>query len=341
MGWKEFIPGSDADKDKAQKSTGLKEATYTDASGNVEQQVNPTNRFPWCVVVVDGIARCYKGSVWGSDKDSETKKTHIKVTGTVKSKIRVFGSSVGGGGAGQSLASGETSGSPQQAWPPTFDAGGTTTKKRDPEPEDYGILNATNGKLIGNGAFESGYNAEPWFQWTAVAGRLWLKGNPDEEGKLKWGLFYEVTGTTAAKYAFLVADIQADGTVLQYLKSDLFVPDDATVTASHPFKVTSQGGEIIVAAGTVNNIILDESLHEGGGTTYVYVRWQYDVDTDEPLSDPEVGTYATVHACDDENFYLLVAEVIGDTVNQFVTGSLWVDRMRMGDQAANYYVARI
>jgi hypothetical protein len=202
-------------------------------------------------------------------------------------------------------------------------------------------LCGTNGKLIGNGAFKTGNDSMPWFEWGQVEGKIWLKGNPDSNGKLQWGLFYESGSNQSAKYAFLVASIEADGTVLQYLKSDIFVPDPVVADISHPFKVRSVDGEITVEAGTLNNEIIDAGIYEGGGTTYVYLNQLYDVDTDQPDGSPTVGTYGSVKSCDDLNFWLLIAEVVDDEVHQFVTGSLWVDRMRMGDQPANYYVARI
>lgn len=338
MPWKDLIPAPE----DGRKKEALSEASFVNASGDIDYKVNAVSRHPWYVSIVEGKIRCYKGCIWGTNKGTDTRKTHIRQTGTARSKIKITGSKVGSTGSDY-VAAGVQSDGEQIAWPPTYDsAGGVASTPRNPESKDYGILWNTNGKEIGYEGFKTGYDSMPWFEWNLVVSQLWLKGKKDAEGKLQWGLFLEGSAPpTDGQYAMLVATVEADGTVLQYLKSDLFVPDDPSVSVDHPFKVTSVDGEITVSAGTVNNIIVDSGLYEGGGTTYVYLSWEFDMDTDEPLSDPEVNTYASVKAVDDQFFYLLIAEVVGDEVHQFVTGSLWVDRMRMGDQPALYYVARI
>jgi len=43
----------------------------------------------------------------------------------------------------------------------------------------------------------------------------------------------------------------------------------------------------------------------------------------------------------DSEGYVRVASVDGASVTQYVTGSLWSDRIKMGTQTARYYHARI
>lgn len=86
---------------------------------------------------------------------------------------------------------------------------------------------------------------------------------------------------------------------------------------------------------------------------YIYLRAGKDATTDAFPSDDDTSTdypriiNSDVELSDTDTYgYVLLAvatEATGPsiTVNQYVTGSLWSDRIKLGDATATYYYARI
>ncbi len=117
----------------------------------------------------------------------------------------------------------------------------------------------------------------------------------------------------------------------------------------HPFKVkhveTSGGSSTYsIVSGTVNNVVpqnIDDEL-SGTGTLQVYIKVPY-VSPDFPKNNADfIWVVDTTLPTDTDGFgYIRVAEVNGATVTQFVTGSLWADRIKLGAGTATYYYARI
>jgi hypothetical protein len=117
----------------------------------------------------------------------------------------------------------------------------------------------------------------------------------------------------------------------------------------HPFKVkhveTSEGSSTYsIVSGTVNNLVpqnIDDEL-SGTGTLQVYIKVPY-VSPDFPKNNADfIWDVDTTLPTDTDDFaYIRVAEVNGDTITQFVTGSLWADRIKLGAGTATYYYARV
>ena len=117
----------------------------------------------------------------------------------------------------------------------------------------------------------------------------------------------------------------------------------------HPFKVKhveTAGGlsTYSIVSGTVNNVTPGNIASEITVSTGVYEVW-----IKVPYSAPNfpattgfawnIGT--PVPSDTDAEGYVRVATVDGATVTQYVTGSLWGDRIKLGTQTATYYYARI
>ena len=117
----------------------------------------------------------------------------------------------------------------------------------------------------------------------------------------------------------------------------------------HPFKVkhveTADGlSTYSIVSGTVNNVTPGNIASEITVSTDVYEVW-----IKVPYSAPNfpattgfawnIGT--PVPSDTDAEGYVRVATVDGATVTQYVTGSLWADRIKLGAGTATYYYARI
>jgi hypothetical protein len=138
-----------------------------------------------------------------------------------------------------------------------------------------------------------------------------------------------------------------DTSTLVYSEEAGCTGDDPST--GHPFKVIhveTEDGEsrYRIVSGTVNNLVPGNITDE-----YIFPTGVYQVWIKVPFLAPnfpatsgfEWDMGATLPADTDAAGYVRVAEVNGSTVTQFITGSLWGDRIKLGTQTATYYYARV
>jgi hypothetical protein len=123
----------------------------------------------------------------------------------------------------------------------------------------------------------------------------------------------------------------------------------AEPTTDHPFKVihdetTGGNSTYSIISGTVNNetpgnIASTITVSTGPYEVWVKVPYLAGVYPEATGFEWDLGT--PVPSDTDAEAYVRVASVDGATVTQYVTGSLWSDRIKMGTQTARYYHARI
>ena len=124
---------------------------------------------------------------------------------------------------------------------------------------------------------------------------------------------------------------------------------DESGNTMHPFKVihvstSGANSTYSIISGTVNNVTpgnIASTITVSTGPYEVWVKVPYlaGVYPDATGFAWNIGT--PVPADTDAEGYVRVASVNGATVTQYVTGSLWSDRIKMGTQTARYYHARI
>lgn len=117
----------------------------------------------------------------------------------------------------------------------------------------------------------------------------------------------------------------------------------------HPFKVnhveTSGGTSTYsIVSGTVNNVTpgnIDDEITVSTGEYEVWIKVPYASGVFPATTGFEWDIGTPVPSDTDGEGYVRVATVDGATVTQYVTGSLWGDRIKLGTQTATYYYARI
>lgn len=120
----------------------------------------------------------------------------------------------------------------------------------------------------------------------------------------------------------------------------------------HPFKVkhveTADGDSTYsIVSGTVNNEVPGNIASEITVLTDEYHVWiKVPYSSSATPSFPAATGFewnmgSTVPSDTDSEGYVRVATVDGATVTQYVTGSLWADRIKLGSGTATYYYARI
>jgi hypothetical protein len=117
----------------------------------------------------------------------------------------------------------------------------------------------------------------------------------------------------------------------------------------HPFKVihvSTEGGlsTYRVVPGTVNNETpgnINDEITVSTGEYEVWIKVPF-AGGIFPAATGFVWNMGTPVPSDtDSEGYVRLATVDGDTVTQYVTGSLWGDRIKLGTQTATYYYARV
>ena len=121
-------------------------------------------------------------------------------------------------------------------------------------------------------------------------------------------------------------------------------PDPEPVDDCFPFKLKLVSGSTYsVCAGTVNNKVPTNmnSTFSLTANTKIWLHCVHSSGTDFPFT-VSIATGASLP--NDGNFasYVLIAEMSATSVlSQYITGSLWGDRIRLGTDTARYYFARI
>lgn len=143
-----------------------------------------------------------------------------------------------------------------------------------------------------------------------------------DSGSSTW-LYQVVPGTLNNE----VAQIEEDSVWVSLDRTSGGIPD-WPVSVLSPFDATTHKCYIYLRAG------VDGTSGNFPGEDDTDDEWPRIVTSDTPLADTD--TYG----------YILIAEATEGTgpvctVNQYVTGSLWGDRLKLGTLTARYYYARI
>lgn len=126
---------------------------------------------------------------------------------------------------------------------------------------------------------------------------------------------------------------------------------DDPMPSLHPFLVqlgsqTETESTYSIISGTVNNLVpngMGTPITVTTGAYFVYLKLPY-VAPNYPANNTDFKweIAATMPTDTDAFAYVKVADINPDgSVSQYVTGSLWSDRIKMGTQTARYYHARI
>ena len=114
---------------------------------------------------------------------------------------------------------------------------------------------------------------------------------------------------------------------------------------AHPFEVhsTSTESEWTVCEGTVNNIIPDNIGDVVTLSTDGYIWLEVTFTSPEPTAVDSilVDAGATVPADTSTAGYIAIAHIVGGSISQLVTGSLWSLRVQFGTDQPKYYFNRI
>lgn len=117
----------------------------------------------------------------------------------------------------------------------------------------------------------------------------------------------------------------------------------------HPFQVNIDSVEegtvyYSVCSGTVNNKIPDgiDAAFTMADGDLVWIRCEAEQSGSYEYPKTVTVEHGTTMPVDTNTYgYIKVAKLVGTTIDQYVTGSLWTDRIKLGTNTATYYFARV
>jgi hypothetical protein len=119
-------------------------------------------------------------------------------------------------------------------------------------------------------------------------------------------------------------------------------------TCEHPFQVnidSVEEGETYysVCSGTVNNTVPDgiDAAFTMADGDLVWIRVEAEVGSYTYPKTVTVQHGSTLPVDTVTYGYIKVAKLVGTTIEQYVTGSLWTDRIQLGTNIPTYYFARV
>jgi hypothetical protein len=340
----------------------------------------PVNPFEVRVITDEGGAplkiRCYKGIIvdYGTGKTGASTQAAIAVPKRTSKRVKI---NVGGGSAGivgsdqrdfvpsnydpgpEQFKYSEYNNPAQTTFIPTFTGvaygGGSNAKpESDPEPETTTETFATGGYPFGKDTFNVNEQVGAYFEWPYSNGamiRLFCK-NASDPASRAWGVWGNSANPTAADLGqdgFFIYIAKISGTrVIQLFSSDIVAIGGGSDI--HPFKVRRNGtvGDDIVyqiEPGTINNKevgnISDTFILDDGELVWLQLTVGGAASNYEFPTSIAVQNGTVMPPDTDEHAYIKVAKRSGATIQQFITGSLWSDRIRLGSMTSKYYYARI
>lgn len=323
--------------------------------------------------------RCYKGVIsdFQTGKMSSNSQAAIAIPKRTSKRVKINPTGGGGGTIGSDQADFVPSNydpgpdqfkysdyypinindPSQSTFIPTFRNDGFSSAgsnpAEDPAPATTTQTYGTGGYPYGKDTFNINETLGAYFEWPYQDGamvRLFCKNASDPETRA-WGVWGNSgSPTSLGDDGFFILIAQISGSrVLQFFSSDVVVLGGGG-SSTHPFKVLKNGqvGDDLVfqiEAGTVNNKevsnIMDTFILSDGDVVWLQCDVGDEASGWEYPSTVSVGHGAVMPEDDDESGYVKIAKLNGTTIQQFVTGSLWSDRIKLGSATAAYYYARI
>jgi len=206
-------------------------------------------------------------------------------------------------------------------------------------PMQFGMTQLMNKEDVSEPEDPYYLNRDNSTPWVNIVNRLDVLGCTGFSGDVvQDGMFPVVDGT--------ISNTDPDYSIVAGCTDE---PTPPVPEFDHPFKVkhvATVGGfsEYSIVSGTVNNVVpgnISSNITVSTSTYEVWVKTPYASGVLPATSGFEWDIGTPVPADTDAEGYIRIATVNGATVTQYVTGSLWADRIKLGTATATYYYARV
>jgi hypothetical protein len=368
-------PGSPAAPASASTDAGQPDAAFNQDNVIPARPVNPFE-----VKIVFGedgnptAIRCYKGVIsdFQTGKQGSTSQAAIPIPKRTSKRVKI---NVGGGSAGivgtdqkdfipsnydpgpEQHKYSEYSNPTQTTFLPNFTGGGSSYAgsggdDKDEIPETTTQSFGTGGYPFGKDTFDVNTQVGAYFEWPYQNGamiRLFCK-NASDPSTRAWGVWgNSASPTDLGNDGFFIFIAQISGTrVIQFYSSDIVALGGGGNV--HPFKVRrngSVGDDTVyqIEPGTINNKevanISDTFILDDGELVWLQLAVGNEASGYLFPFSIAVQNGIVMPPDTDEYAYIKVAKRNGNTIQQFISGSLWSDRIKLGTATAQYFYAKI
>ncbi|WP_396190368.1 hypothetical protein [Flavobacterium sp.] len=335
---------------------------YTDKT---EIPGRPT--FPFEVRVMadeDGIPttiRCYKGKIYDPRTGQMSSSFKGLLVQGVTSRKRVTLSGNRGNVSGDQRDFGPSNYDPgpeqfkyseyndpiQTTWLPNYEglpSSGISNVGKDSDPIETTVTFATGSYPIGKDSFTAADDGA-YFDWPYVDGamvRIFCYDDGDPATR-KWGIWGSSgLPDSVGSQGFFIFLAQINGTqVMQMFRSDIVALGGGGVT-KRAFLVHPVAGGVTIEDGTANGkLATGVSISNFSGTTYFVLttNWSGNNLTSASVS----ATGSPTSSQTDSQLIMPIGEVSGTPDNysysSYLSGSIWVERYKCGQNAAEYFVS--
>lgn len=158
-----------------------------------------------------------------------------------------------------------------------------------------------------------------------------------------------ITAATTNYYEMMLGPSDWTSQNYSWIIPGTCINEPGPIVPSHPYKVIhggSSGGSstFSIVLGSTNNVVptnITSVITVSAGNYVAYLRHPYAGGVFPDQTNFEWGIAASLPADTDTYGYVYLAEITGSDVEQIITGSLWGDRLKTGNDTARYYYAQV
>ena len=236
----------------------------------------------------------------------------------------------------------------QTTWLPNYEglsSSGVSNTGKDSDPIETTVTFATGSYPIAKDSFTAADDGA-YFEWPYVNGamvRLFCYDDGDPATR-KWGIWGNSgLPESIGSKGFFIFLAQINGSqVMQMFRSDI-VALGGDAVAKRPFMLTSNGNKVTIEAGSANGIVCN-GISDYPLTTAITLYWNVHT---QWSGNAMSGAYASfgsspANTSSDSALSIPIGSMTSDgttvTVSSYVSGSIWIERYKCGQNPAEYFV---
>ena len=239
----------------------------------------------------------------------------------------------------------------QTTWLPNYEglsSSGVSNTGKDSDPIETTVTFATGSYPIAKDSYTTADDGA-YFEWPYVNGamvRLFCYDDGDPATR-KWGIWGNSgLPESVGSQGFFIFLAQINGSqVMQMFRSDIVALGGGGV-AKRPFMLTSDGNKVTIEAGSANGIVCN-GISNYPLTTAITLYWNLHT---QWSGNSMSGAYASfgsspANTQSDSVLAMPVGMIVSNgtnvTVSSYLSGSVWAERMKCGNNPAEYYVGTV
>lgn len=238
----------------------------------------------------------------------------------------------------------------QTTWLPNYEglpSSGVSNVGKDSDPIETTVTFATGSYPIAKDSFTTADDGA-YFEWPYVNGamvRLFCYDDGDPATR-KWGIWGNSgLPTSVGSQGFFIFLAQVNGSqVMQMFRSDIVALGGGGAAAKRPFQLTSSGNKFTIEPGTANGFVCN-GITDYPLTIATVLYWNLHTEWSNGVMSGASTRFGSspANTSTDSELAMPVGMIVSDgtnvTVSSYLSGSIWVERYKCGQNNAEYFVS--